>query len=63
MKFTLYMEIYISRAIIGDSMKLAFGNIVDPFWVVATLVMEKGIASSGLDNIFCVYSWTIMTKL
>lgn len=57
------MEINIPRAVVADSMKLTFGNIINLFRVVATPIMEKGVASSWFYKVFGIYGWAIVTEL
>lgn len=54
-EFSLYLVVLIFSSIMMDSVKLTFGDVIDPPGMVAALVMNEGIASSRFYKIGGIY--------
>lgn len=52
----------VSGAIPPEAAKLATGDVIHPSGMVATGVVNKGIACSRFDEILGIYSFLIMAK-
>lgn len=44
-EFTLFLKVNIPSTVVSNSVELTFRDLIDPFWMVASLVVEEGVAN------------------